>query len=428
MQDQAEPDPVQGNQSNAIDTVSSAIQTLSNKAESVAVDIENIFYSITDRLSGVMTTSNSILEQMSGLLADQQNERARREASIEEQSMIFNNTERDIGVEKSLNSLSNFIDEVRLDASKIQVLSQNSLLDAIKRMPMWVIGTLIGIGAISALDLGLPASNEEAGFTPEGTAPLDTPDSSVDGSTLADLIAGGESRGNYNIYNYKIREGKYGAKTTNLQEMTINQILREQSTGKMFAVGKYQMIPSTLQEGKNRLKLSGEEKFDAAMQERLFKEYLVGSKRPAIQRYITGQSDNIESALDALSLEFSSVSKTYGSLRTAGGKGDKASISRESAAQALRAEREMYNKRKQQLLSEQDTKPPTEQQKEIGKTIDSEVPKVGEAIIKETNDLKQSRMSQTKNVVNLINTNNKTPDRSNSNSRPDLIPAINLRA
>lgn len=502
MQDQnAEMEQNQNVEKIPTDSIRSAISAVSDRLTSVSSDIDNVIYMMGSKLDSVVSDSTATIQKMSSLLSDQRQERLNRESMIEEQTMLFGgrNEERSDGIiAKQLSDLDGFLDTLSLGVSKIDTTSnQDGFINTVSKMPKWVIGTLIGIGVVTAAQLGLPESNEEAGYSDTGVK-LDPSTTGVDGSTLSKLIAGGESGGNYDIYNYKVREGKYGSKTGNLQEMTIKQILQEQSAGRMYAVGKYQMIPVTLREGVARLGLSGDEKFDSAMQERMFKEYLIGSKRPAVRDYITGKSDNIEAALTALSKEFSSVSTTYGSLKTAGGKGDKASISRESAAQALRAEREMYNKRKQQMLSSQQTEindsfkglaekydaqitslyRSKEKNREVGggensyhlkgmagdfvvpeqnrylfmkearamgldaidegdhihlepavgsSWLGTKPQKTGEDLLSSTDTVKQNKINQTRNVVNIINTN-KAVARNTSNQNNDLIPAINVRA
>lgn len=417
--------------------IRSTIEAVSDRVVSVSADIDDMFFNIGNRLNSVLTESNSILEQMSTLLSQQRQERIERETMLEEQSMLFKQGDKSnvVQFKKSFFELNGFLSKLNTNVRSIRVTSdQDGFIAAVGRMPKWVIGTLIGIGLVSAAQLGLPESDEEAGYTGGGTdgtgGTVSTEDVNFDGKSLSDLIAGGESGGNYNIYNYKISEGKYGAKTGNLEEMTINQVLAEQRKGKMFATGKYQIVPVTLEEAKIRMGLSGNEKYDAAMQERIFKEFLVGSKRKKIRDYISGKSDDLEGALNQLSLEFSSVSKQYGTLKTAGGRGDKASISREKAAETLKYEREMYRKRQQQMLSEKEPEQKKIQQEaKVKAELEQKNVSVGEQLDIGSKEARQTRMSQTSNIVNVIGEKAASKHAaSDSSTRPFLIPAINLRA
>jgi hypothetical protein len=439
MQDQeAANDGQDQDQQSQAGVVRSAIESVSDRVVAVSADIDEMFFNVGNRLNNVLTESNSILEQMSTLLSQQRQERVERETMLEEQSMLFKQGGKSnvVQFKKSVFELNGFLNKLNNNVRNIKVTSeQDGFLAAVGRMPKWVIGTLIGIGVVTAAQLGLPESDEEAGYTSSGgsdvtTGTVSTTDTNFDGKSLSELIAGGESGGNYNIYNYKISKGKYGKGIGNLEEMTINQVLAEQRKGKMFATGKYQIVPVTLEEAKVRMRLSGNEKYDAAMQERIFKEFLVGSKREKIRDYISGKSDDLEGALNQLSLEFSSVSKQYGRLKTAGGKGDKASISREKAAETLKYEREMYRKRQQQMLSEKDPEQKLQQQEaKVKAELEQKSVSIGENLDIQSQQARQTRLTQTSNMVNVISSKATSKQAaSDSSTRPGLIPAINLRA
>lgn len=102
-----------------------------------------------------------------------------------------------------------------------------------------------------------------------------------------------------------------GGKEIPLDTMTINEVLQYQSTMKGgTAVGKYQMIKSTLIEAKNKLNLTGNEKFDQQTQDMIYNQYLVGSKRPQLRDYISGKSDDINAAALEMAKEFASFPVT----------------------------------------------------------------------------------------------------------------------
>jgi hypothetical protein len=157
---------------------------------------------------------------------------------------------------------------------------------------------------------------------------------------LSSLLERGESKafGGYTAYNQKIGDG-FKAGKADFSQLTIDDILAGQSRGQFFAVGKYQMIPTTLKAAKENLGLTGNEKFTPQIQEYIFANYLIGDKRPAIRDYLSGKSDNLDAALLALSQEWSSVSTEYDSMKSYYAK-DKASISKREAAMALQYERQ----------------------------------------------------------------------------------------
>lgn len=130
--------------------------------------------------------------------------------------------------------------------------------------------------------------------------------------SLAALIAGGESKG-YNDYNKGTRNGKIipSDKPVDLTSMTLGEIQARQAlsitnTDRLGAVGKYQVIASTLKEAIAALKLSADAQYDAATQEKIF-AWLVGQKRPALQNHITGATNDSQAAQLAAAMEFRSV-------------------------------------------------------------------------------------------------------------------------
>ena len=103
--------------------------------------------------------------------------------------------------------------------------------------------------------------------------------------------------------------------------MNIKEVLDYQSqmakSGKYpsTAVGKYQIIRSTLKEGVEALKIPLSEKFDKKIQDRLYYEYLTGSgpnaKRQNLGKYLDGKvpdtSENLMKAQMDLAMEFASI-------------------------------------------------------------------------------------------------------------------------
>jgi hypothetical protein len=120
--------------------------------------------------------------------------------------------------------------------------------------------------------------------------------------TLLDLIGQYESTGNYNAI--------LGGKTVNLTGGTINDAIRigkeNVSHGAASsAVGRYQFLSSTLEGLKKEMGLSGNEKFDEAMQDKLAGQLM---KRRGLDDYISGKISQ-EKFMENLSKEWASLPK-----------------------------------------------------------------------------------------------------------------------
>lgn len=169
-------------------------------------------------------------------------------------------------------------------------------------------------------------------------------------NSLAGLIQKAES-GNkgYNAYN----RGTMGNKILgpleprDLTKMTIAEILSDMTRPasdpkRLFAVGKYQMIPSTMKDGIAKLGIDPTTTlYDAATQERLFSGYLLDKKRKNISAFIKGKSDNITAAMNDAASEWASIADP----RTGAskyGNGNKASVSVDQLAGALNKSKELY--------------------------------------------------------------------------------------
>jgi hypothetical protein len=131
---------------------------------------------------------------------------------------------------------------------------------------------------------------------------------------LKEKIAQAESRGNYNAYN----TGKAIPKSGNLTELTLEELMRKQSLkpgdkDRIFAAGKYQVIPDTMKQAVAKLKLDKKQKFSPEMQEIIF-DYLVEHKRPEIARFIKTGLDPI-SAARAFSHEWASIGSPEDTVR-----------------------------------------------------------------------------------------------------------------
>ncbi|MDM0018373.1 hypothetical protein [Variovorax saccharolyticus] len=129
------------------------------------------------------------------------------------------------------------------------------------------------------------------------------------GGGLGNMIA--KHEGGYGSFN-RGNAGDSGGATMDFSSMTVSQIMAAQSLKKgdanrLFAVGKYQVIPSTMQGAAKAMGLTGDEKFTPELQERIFAEYLTAKKRPQIAGYIKGEHDNLASAQLAGAQEWASI-------------------------------------------------------------------------------------------------------------------------
>ena len=104
----------------------------------------------------------------------------------------------------------------------------------------------------------------------------------------------------------------------NLTDMTVGEIMKLQSEVgddgklKLFAVGRYQIIPLTMKKAVADSGVSKEDLFDPQTQDKLGVALLMGSKRPRLAAYLKGQKYNgnyisIERAALDLAQEWASV-------------------------------------------------------------------------------------------------------------------------
>ena len=144
---------------------------------------------------------------------------------------------------------------------------------------------------------------------------------------IGDSISHGE--GNYESYDTGTLKGRVvhsylHPPSGSVTSKTINQILDSSSLSpkdpnRMFATGKYQTIPRTLKAAKDKMGLTGDDLYDATMQERVFKEYLIekagGGK---LADFALRSKGTVDSAILAASKEWASIAVPAG-LKTSGG-------------------------------------------------------------------------------------------------------------
>jgi hypothetical protein len=145
------------------------------------------------------------------------------------------------------------------------------------------------------------------------TTPTATPSSTASssgqssGSSLLDIIAGGESGSmGYDAAN-KGKAGDMPGGYPGLSQMTVNDVMRLQSEGKVFATGRYQIIPKTLaglmSGAYGDTGVKGSDLYDASTQDKLVTALIN-------KRLKQGGSDPIQQQF-ALSQEFASIANPY---------------------------------------------------------------------------------------------------------------------
>lgn len=124
-------------------------------------------------------------------------------------------------------------------------------------------------------------------------------------TVFGEAIAKVESRGSYIIYNRGASHNYEIIRDVNICAYTLARMQQEGINRNIFAAGKFQIIPDTLNEAIEKLKLNTNLLFDEEMQDYIFDEYLIKIKRPAIIRYLEGGGD-VEDAMYAWAQEWAS--------------------------------------------------------------------------------------------------------------------------
>lgn len=99
-----------------------------------------------------------------------------------------------------------------------------------------------------------------------------------------------------------------------LTQLTIGEIRKLQSERKIFAVGKYQGIPATLNAWITSDNISASSTFSPSLQEK-FGDWLLTSKRPKVKQFIDGGNISVEDAQLELAKEFASIPIPYDIVR-----------------------------------------------------------------------------------------------------------------
>jgi hypothetical protein len=182
---------------------------------------------------------------------------------------------------------------------------------------------------------------------------------SGESTDLGDLIASGESGvAGYNAYNKGTIGNKIigSDKPINFSEMTIEEYfkraeLRPNDPNKLFAVGRYQIIPSTMRGIVNALRVDPKTTYLTPEVQESFFQYLLNTAGTGkLNAYLKGKSDDLNAAILDLSRVWAAVGVPYdkpdgkpikkGQSYYSGVGGNKASISPEVVGQALIAQRQ----------------------------------------------------------------------------------------
>lgn len=185
--------------------------------------------------------------------------------------------------------------------------------------------------------------------------PKATPAKATEGMGFLTFISKGE--GGYESSNRGTKKGVGIVGSTHnttrgdkkLSEMTIDEIRAKQKIknlddkDRLFAVGKYQLIPTTFEMAVKSLGLSGDTVFNTDTQEKMG-QYLLFKKRPALGAYIKGESNDMNTALLEAAKEWASLPVPTGSKKGKSyhGSGNKAQHTLEETIKALTEARTAY--------------------------------------------------------------------------------------
>lgn len=173
---------------------------------------------------------------------------------------------------------------------------------------------------------------------------------------LLELMYRGESgAAGYNAYNrgtYTDDAGRERIRGPNgpidFSQMTLGQVMDRQALpngddDRVFAVGKYQIIPKTMRGAVAEMGLDRDQPFTPGLQDKVFSEYLIVDKRPEVADYITGKPGaTLAEAQHGLSKEWASFGDPNKNGASHYGGANHASITLEQSADALNQMRTEY--------------------------------------------------------------------------------------
>ena len=173
---------------------------------------------------------------------------------------------------------------------------------------------------------------------------------------IYDLMYRGESgAAGYNAYNrgtYTDADGREriraGSGPIDFSRFTLGQVMEmqalpRQDPDRVFAVGKYQIIPNTMAGAVDRLRLDPNQPFTADLQDRIFSDYLMRDKQPAVRDYIEGrEGSSLRAAQRGLAMEWASFGDPDKDGRSYYGGANRAHVSLQDSENALLGMRRSY--------------------------------------------------------------------------------------
>ena len=93
----------------------------------------------------------------------------------------------------------------------------------------------------------------------------------------------------------------------NLPQMTVGEVMQNQDSGKLFAAGRYQIIPDTMKMAVARAGVSSDDMFDSKTQDKLGLALIYNGQRPTLSGYLKGENDNVQGAMLDLAMEWASA-------------------------------------------------------------------------------------------------------------------------
>ena len=130
---------------------------------------------------------------------------------------------------------------------------------------------------------------------------------------LLSFISKGE--GGYNSMNQGTSGGSIIGSThnassilgKNLTEMTVGEVMEHQGSGKLFAAGRYQIIPSTMKMAVARAGVSPDEQFNQSTQDKLGLALIYNGQRPRLSSYLKKENNDLHGAMEDLAMEWASA-------------------------------------------------------------------------------------------------------------------------
>lgn len=162
-------------------------------------------------------------------------------------------------------------------------------------------------------------------------------------AALKEFISAGESGGSYNAANWYINGKLHSSLNRGLTDKTIAQVMAMQNANQLYAVGKYQTVPSTLASAVKALRLPGNTPFSPAVQEKIG-TWLIFDGDKRLGGYIRGEHNNLNQAHLIFASIWRSVPGPNGKSVSKSGDRVYAGYTAEKVQQALLAARAAYAK------------------------------------------------------------------------------------